>query len=214
MYPVQARECLYRLDVAQRLVHIHGVEQLVVVTCLKLVGHDQEAIAVGVECLFYLRRGKLVELCLVVALATIFFRARKGNDCLVGTVALGQQLLDGKEVIDGTLYTIAYHHAPCLTAYLVAHAPVEVFHHDACLLLYRFGTALHPCTELLGGLVLVKHGVCLGILQYLVEAVVSGVILRNVKNKPFLYGLFHAVEVEGTMPFLSIRLDVFVAKHL
>ena len=96
----------------------------------------------------------------------------------------------------------------------MAHALVEVFHHDACLLLYRFGTALHPGTQFLGSLVLVKHGVGLRVLQYLVETVVGGVILRNVKDKSFLYRLFHAVEVEGTMPFLSIRLDVFVAKHL
>ena len=190
------------------------MKQFVVIARLELVSHDEEAVAVGVECLFYLRRGKLVELCLVVTLAAIFLRARKGNDCLVGTVALGQQPFDGKEVIDGTLYTIAYHHAPCLTAYLVAHALVEVFHHDACLLLYRFGTALHPGTQFLGSLVLVKHGVGLRVLQYLVETVVGGVILRNVKDKSFLYRLFHAVEVEGTMPFLSIRLDVFVAKHL
>ena len=171
------------------------MKQLVVIARLELVGYNEEAVAIGVERFFYLRRGKLIELCLVVALAAILLSSREGDDGLVWTVALGQQ-------------------PPCLTAYLVAHALVEVFHHDACLLLYRFGTALHPGTQFLGSLVLVKHGVGLRVLQYLVETVVGGVILRNVKDKSFLYRLFHAVEVEGTMPFLSIRLDVFVAKHL
>ena len=43
---VQARQCLYRLDAREQLVHVHGVEQRLVVAGLELVGADQESVRV------------------------------------------------------------------------------------------------------------------------------------------------------------------------
>ena len=46
MRPVQPRERLHRLDAGQRLVHVHRVQQRLVVAGLELVGADQEAVRV------------------------------------------------------------------------------------------------------------------------------------------------------------------------
>ncbi len=46
MRPVQARERLHGLDAGERLVHVHRVQQRLVVAGLELVGADQEAIRV------------------------------------------------------------------------------------------------------------------------------------------------------------------------
>ena len=44
--PVQARQGLDRLDARKRLVHVHRVQQRLVVAGLELVGHDQEPVRV------------------------------------------------------------------------------------------------------------------------------------------------------------------------
>jgi hypothetical protein len=43
---VQARERLHGLDAGERLVHVHRVQQRLVVAGLELVGADQEAVRV------------------------------------------------------------------------------------------------------------------------------------------------------------------------
>ena len=43
---VEARERLHRLDARERLVHVHRVQQRLVVAGLELVGADQEAVRV------------------------------------------------------------------------------------------------------------------------------------------------------------------------
>ena len=43
---VEPRERLHRLDAGQRLVHVHRVQQRLVVAGLELVGADQEAVRV------------------------------------------------------------------------------------------------------------------------------------------------------------------------
>ena len=44
--PVEPRERLHSLDAGERLVHIHGMEQWLIVTRLELVGADQKAVRV------------------------------------------------------------------------------------------------------------------------------------------------------------------------
>jgi hypothetical protein len=44
MGPVQPGQGLHGLDARQRLVHVHGVQQRLVVAGLELVGADQEAV--------------------------------------------------------------------------------------------------------------------------------------------------------------------------
>ena len=55
---VQARERLHRLDAGQRLVHVHRVQQRLVVAGLELVGADQEAVRVLLNLVGDLARGK------------------------------------------------------------------------------------------------------------------------------------------------------------
>ena len=49
MGSVQPGEGLYGLDSRERLVHVHRVQQRLVVAGLELVGHDQEAVRVSVR---------------------------------------------------------------------------------------------------------------------------------------------------------------------
>ena len=49
MGAVEPGERLHRLDAGERLVHIHGVQQRLVVAGLELVGADQKAIRVFLD---------------------------------------------------------------------------------------------------------------------------------------------------------------------
>ena len=49
--PVEAGQRLHCLDAGQRLVHVHRVQQRLVVAGLKLVGADEEAVGVFLDVL-------------------------------------------------------------------------------------------------------------------------------------------------------------------
>ena len=58
---VQARERLHRFDAGERLVHIHRVQQRLVVAGLKFVGADQKAIRILLNLVRDVAAGKAVE---------------------------------------------------------------------------------------------------------------------------------------------------------
>ena len=59
--PVEARQRLHCLDARERLVHIHGVQERLVVAGLELVGADQEAVRVALNLLGDVAARKAVE---------------------------------------------------------------------------------------------------------------------------------------------------------
>ena len=85
---VQPRERLHRLDAGERLVHVHRVQQRLVVAGLELVGADQEAVRVFLDLVGDLAAREAVERRLGDLRAAVLVLAREGDDRLVRALAL------------------------------------------------------------------------------------------------------------------------------
>ena len=129
---VQPRQRLHRLDAREHLVHVHRVQQRLVVAGLELVGADQEAIRVLLDLVGDLARRKAVQRRLGHLRAAVLVLAGERDDGLVGALALAEVVADGVEVLDRALDAARHDHRPRLAADLVQrqHLLVEVVDHD------------------------------------------------------------------------------------
>ena len=148
--PVEARQGLHRLDAGQRLVHVHGVQQRLVVTGLELVRAHQEAVGVLLEPAGDLRRRQAVQRRLAQLRAAVLVLPGEGDQGLIAALALGQVVADGVVVLDGTFYPVGHHRCPRRTADLALcqHLVVEVVDHDLGLEPDRVIAALHKPAQL------------------------------------------------------------------
>ena len=88
MRAVEPRERLHRLDARERLVHVHRVQQRLVVAGLELVGADQEAVRVFLDLVGDLAAREAVQRRLGHLRAAVLVLAREGDDGLVRALAL------------------------------------------------------------------------------------------------------------------------------
>ena len=210
MRPVQARQGLHCLDAGQRLVHVHGVQQRLVVAGLELVRAHQEAVGILPEPRGDLRRGQAVQRRLGHLRSAQLVLAGEGDQRLTAALALGQVVADGVVVLDRALDAVGDHHRPCRAADLVLrqHLVVEVVDHDLGLEADRVVAPLHEAAQL----PLRLAGVELRVVLYrLGELVVAGhrrVVGQHVQDEPLLDRLLHGVAVEGVMPDRAVRLRV------
>ena len=91
---------------------------------------------------------------------------------------------------------------------------MEVFHYDTGFLLNGFRLTFHIGTQFLECLFPVKDGIMLNGLHNLEKTVIGGIVFQNIHDKAFFNGLFHGVFMERPMPYFSIRLRKWRAKHL
>ena len=213
---VEPRERLHRLDARQRLVHVHRVQQRLVVAGLELVGADQEAVRVLLDLVGDLARRKAVERRLGHLRAAVLVLAREGDDGLVRALALRQVVADGVEVLDGPLDAAGHHHRPRLPADLVQrqHLLVEVVHHDLGLEPDGVVVALDVAAQLLLRPLGVELRVVLDLLDQLVVAVDRRVVLEHVEDEALLDRLLHRVAVEGPVLDLAVGLRLGLAEDL
>ena len=214
---VEARQRLHRLDARERLVHVHRVQQRLVVAGLELVGADQEAVRVGLDLVGDVAAWKAVERRLADLRAAVLVLAGEGDDRLIRALALREIRLEGVEVLDGPLDAARHHHRPRLSADLARrqHLLVEVVHHDLGLEPDRVVVALDIPAQLLLRLLGVELRVVLDLLDQLVVAVHRRVGLEHVEDEALLDRLLHRVAVEG--PVLDLALGVGrqrLAEHL
>ena len=87
---VEPREGLHGLDARERLVHVHRVQQRLVVAGLELVGADQEAVRVLLDLVGDVAARKAVERGLGDLRAAVLMLAGEGDDGLVRALALRQ----------------------------------------------------------------------------------------------------------------------------
>ncbi len=129
---VQPRERLDGLDAGERLVHVHGVEQRLVVPGLEFVGTDQEAVGIFLDRVRDEVAREAVERRFGHLLPAELGLAGKGDDGLVGALPLLQVVAEGVEILDGTLDAAGHDHGPRLAADLLPgeHLLVEVIDHD------------------------------------------------------------------------------------
>ena len=195
---VQAGERLHRLDAGQRLVHVHRVQQRLVVAGLELVGADQEAVGVVLDLVGDLAAREAVERGLGDLGAAVLVLAGEGDDRLVGALALLQVVAEGVEILDRALDAAGHDHRPGLAADLVQgeHLLVEVVDHDLGLQPDRVVVALDIAAQLLLRPLGVELRVVLDRLHQLVVAVDRRVVLEHVEDEAFLDGLLHRVAVE------------------
>ena len=151
MRAVQPRERLHRLDAREHLVHVHRVQQRLVVAGLELVGADQEAVRVLLDLVGDLVAREAVQRCLGDLRAAVLVLAREGDDGPVGALALVEVVADGVVILDGALDAAGDHHRPRLAADLVLgqHLLVEVIDHDLGLEADRVVVALDVPAQLL-----------------------------------------------------------------
>ena len=110
--PVEARQGLRRLDAGQRLVHVHGVQQRLVVAGLELVRAHQEAVAILLEPLGDLPRGQAVQRRFAYLRAAVLVLAGEGDQRLVAALALPQVAADGMVVLDRAFDAGGRHQSP------------------------------------------------------------------------------------------------------
>ena len=91
---VEARQRLHGLDARERLVHVHRVQQRLVVAGLELVGADQEAVRVVLDLVGDVAARKAVERRLGDLRAAVLVLAGEGDDGLVRALALRQVRLE------------------------------------------------------------------------------------------------------------------------
>ena len=216
MRPVEARERLHRLDAGKDLVHVHRVQQGLVVAGLELVGADEEPVGILPDTFGDPARGKSVQRRLAHLRAAELVLAREGHDGLVPALALRQVVADGVEVLDRALDPGGDHHRPRFSADLVLRQNllVEVVHHDLGLEADRVVVTLDIAAQLLLRLVDVELRVVLDRLGELVVARHRRVVREHVQDEAFLDRLLHGVAVEGAVPDRAVGLRVRRAEDL
>ena len=154
MGAIEPREGLHRLDAGQGLVDVHGVQQGLVVAGLVLVGDDQEAVRVLPHLVRDLAAGEAVQGGLGDLLAAVLVLAGKGDDGLIGALALFEIVLEGVEILDGPLDTVGDDHGPGLAADLAMADDLlmEMLDHDLGLLADGVLVGFHVAPQLLLGL--------------------------------------------------------------
>ena len=210
MRPVEPRQGLDRPDAGERLVHVHRVEERLVVAGLELVGADEEPVGV-----FAKRRGDPCRRETVQAgfgrdRAVVLLLARERDDRPAGAPALDQIVADRVEVLDRPHDAAGDDHRPGPASHPAGRNDlfVEVVHHDLGLEPDRVIVPLHIAPELLVGLLHVELGVVLHFLRQPVVAVHRGVVSNHVEDEALLDRLLHAVVVEGAVLDRSIGLRV------
>jgi hypothetical protein len=151
MRAVEARERLHRLGAREQLVHVHRVQQRLVVAGLELVGADEEPVRVFLDPVRDLAGWKPIERRLAHFGAAVLVLARECDDRFVATLALGEVVADRMEVLDRALDAARHHHRARLAADLVQrqHLLVEVIDHDLGLEPHRVVVGLHVAAQLL-----------------------------------------------------------------
>ena len=212
MGTVKTRKCLHRLDVRQHLVHIHSVQERLVIARLELVGHHKKAVLILAEFLLNARAGKTVDAILRgLGVDPVFPFAGKGHNGLVGALASLQMPVDGRVVFQRPVDTACHHHCAGFAAYLALarHLGVEMFHHDFSLAADGHTVAFYKMAQFFLGFLFVEQRIIGDGFGQLVIALDSRVILQHVHDEAFLRGLLHAVDVEGPM----LGFAIFSIRH-
>ena len=169
------------------------MQQRLIKTRLKFVGHNKDPIRVMPEHLLYLSAGETIQIRLCHLPAMIIRRTRKSYNRLERAVALFKHT--GYHLIEfyGTFDAAGNHHGPGLAAYLSFpdHFRVEMLYHNGGFLTDRVFIGLHiiaqdPLRAFLIKLWIILHG-----LRKLIVALHRRVILQNVHNEAFFYRLLH-----------------------
>jgi len=215
MRPVQARQGLHCLDARQGLVHVHRVQQRLVVARLELFGAYEEAVGVFLEAVRNVARREAVEGRLRYLHTAGFVFAGERNDRAVQALALAQIVGEGVEILDRASDAVRDHHRPGLAANPVPsqHLIVEVVHHDLRLQANGVVVALHVAPQFALCLSRVELGIVLDRLGQPVVAQHRCVVLDDVHDEALLDGLLHRVAVERPVPDGAVRLRVGFAEQ-
>ncbi len=135
MGTIEAGKGLHCLNPGENLVHVHCVQEGLVIPGLELVSTDQKPVRVLLDLVRDLIRGKAVQAGLGDFFAAILVLTRESHNCLVRAFSLSQVLIEGIEVLNSPLDAAGYHHGPCLAADLIPgdHLLMKVIHHDLSL---------------------------------------------------------------------------------
>jgi hypothetical protein len=166
---------------------------------LELVGTYKKTVCLSLEHIFDLIARKAVQIgfgyhiYLFGRCIRVFRIAGKGDDGFIGAFSFCEAFRNGIEVFNGFFNAAGYDHCPGLIIYAESDAFVEMFHHNFSFLHYGFGIKLHIFTETLLRLTLVEQRIFLNGFYQMIITLTGGIVLENVKNKTFFYGLFHRI---------------------
>ena len=114
MRPVEAREGLHRLDARKGFVHVHRVQQGLVVAGLELVRTDEEAVRSLANPLGDFVGGKAVQGGLVQLGPAELVLTGEGHDGLEGALAFLEVVPDGMKILDRAVDAVRDDHCPRL----------------------------------------------------------------------------------------------------
>ena len=157
---IETRQRLDRLDPGQDLVHVHRVQQWLVVPGLELVGTNEEPIRVLLDLVGDPPGREAIEGCLTGLHPAILVLAREGDDGPMRTLEFQEILPDRMVILDRALDAARHHHRACLATNLVErqHLFVEVVHHDLGLEPDGVIVTFHVAAQLFPGALGVKLG--------------------------------------------------------
>ena len=196
MRAIETRQRLHGVHATELLVHVHGVQQRLIETGLKLVGHDQKAKRRLREGPGRLGVGEAVHAGFGVRLPAILHDTGERHECLEGVAAFGQIRIHGALVAHRVQARTGHDHGLGTSADLVLGVGREVL--DTHLHLLRDGVRvqLHERLEQVGGLRLVVTRIVLHPLQQPPVGRVRGVVAQHVVDEPLLDRLAHGVAME------------------
>jgi len=205
---VEPRQSLHRPDARERLVHVHGVQERLVVAGLEHVGADQEAIRSLGDLVLDLLAGESVEGSLGHLRSAELVLAGERDDGAAGALSLLEVLRDRTEILDGAANAARDDHRSGFPAdlLLAQHLIVEVVHHDLRLLADRVIVGLDVPAELLLRFLGVELRVVLHRLGEPVVALHRSVVLEHVQDEALLDRLLPRVAVErAVLDLLTLR---------
>jgi len=185
MRPVKTRKRLHRLNSRQRLVHIHRVKKRLVVTGLKFIGANEEAVRVLLNLVHDLAACEPVQRRFGNLFPLVLWFAGKSDDRLIRAFAFQQISLEGMEVLNGPLNTAAHDHRPSLSTNLIQgnNLFMEMVHHDLRFKADRMVVAFDILAKFLASLLRIEFGVAFNRLDQFVVAIHGRVALEHIQDK-------------------------------
>ena len=205
----------------QKLIYIHGVQQLLVETCLEFIRYNQYFVFGFLECpayciVFY---ALPVEGFLCIFGSVYLNRARQCTQCLYPAIVfLLYDFVDNAFVSNNCFARFGYEHSFCLASYVVDCLFHKMGHYKFGLFAHGLGFAsqlFHYQANSLFLFIFFRIQICgnvavaifrsnktayifVGCLFYIFEqCLVCGVVQKNIKDELFVDSLTHRVQVVG-----------------
>jgi hypothetical protein len=194
------------LDAAQGFVHIHGLQQGLVVAGLELVSADQEAEGILLDAARDLAAGEAIEGGLAHRVSAEVVLTREGHDRQERAAPFRQNCAKSTEILHRPLDAACHHDGAGLALHLPQwqHVVEKVIHHDLGLVADGCVVAFHIAPQLAAGVFAVEQRISLDRFCQPVVTADRHVVLQHIQDELFLDRLLHHVHMKWPSTDLAL----------